>query len=340
VLAADPANEVRLLTRQPGRWSTKIRAIYRDIAEVSGLLEVVTDDVCTAVRGAGTILVCTPLQTRAELLRRIGPELSPGAWVGGIPGFGGFERDAASLPEHARVFGLQRVPYVRKTISYGEAVWLSGIRPRLFVGTLPSASASEAAALVEELLGIPTTPLSTYSAVALSASNAIFHPARLVTCFPAPEFRAAPMRGFQFYEDWDDDASIAYLALDADVQAIASGLAVPPGEAVPIPEHFGISNSGQLTTRIQTIRALRDRSLPMRGAERRLDMESHYLTEDAWFALPALQRLGREARVPTPAIDQAVGWAEAARDLCLAGADRQIDPIPVHSTVVGTTSSD
>ena len=52
VLAADPENAVRVWTRQPGRWSTKICAIYRNIAEVEGPLALVTNDLGEALSGA------------------------------------------------------------------------------------------------------------------------------------------------------------------------------------------------------------------------------------------------------------------------------------------------
>ena len=323
VLAADPTNEIRVWTRQPQRWSSKVRAIYRDIAEVGGPLELVTDNLAEAVSGARLILICTPLQTRGALLQGIAPYLENGAWVGGIPGFGGFDWEAgAILGDRAIIFGLQRVPYVRKTISYGEAVWISGIRPRLFVGACPASEAPAIAHTLEGLLSIPTSPLSSYLPVSLSASNAIFHPARLMSCFPAPLFRADPARGEQFYEDWDDVASVAYLGLDDDIQTIARSLGVSASEAQPISEHFGASSPEALTLRIRNIRALRDRRLPLRGVLRALDRESSYVTEDACFALPALKALADAAGIRTRWFDRALRWTEQANGLSLLEGDR------------------
>lgn len=323
VLAADPDNAVRVLTRQPLRWSAKVRAIYLDIAVVSGPLAVVTSDFAEAVSGSRLIFICTPLQTRQTLLSGIAPFLEDGAWVGGIPGFGGFDWEAARiLGERAIIFGLQRVPYVRKTISYGEAVWISGIRPRLFVGSRPASAAPEIARSIEELLAIPTSPLSSYLPVNLSASNSIFHPARLMSCFPAPLFRAAPEKRELFYEDWDDPASIAYLGLDDDIQAMARALGVPATDAQPITRHFGVETPQALTQRIRGIRALRDRKLPLRGTMRELDRETAYVNEDACFALPTLKALANATHTHTPWLDQALQWAEQATNLTFPERDR------------------
>jgi opine dehydrogenase len=338
VLAADPENEVRVWTRQPGRWSTKIRAIYRNIAEVEGPLALVTNDLGEALSGASLILVCTPLQMRGSLLQEIAPYLKDGTWVGGIPGFGGFDWQAASiLGRRAIIFGLQRVPYVRKTISYGEAVWISGVRPRLFVGARPASAAPTVATALEALLSIPTLPLSSYLPVSLSASNAIFHPARLLSCFPAPHFRAPPEHGELFYEDWDDAASVAYLGLDADIQATARALGISTFEAQPISEHFGIASPGELTERIRNIHALRDRRLHLRGVARDLDRESAYVTEDACFALPTLKALAEAAGIQTPWFDRALRWTEQASGLSFLVDDRLVgkDSLSVPRPVMG-----
>jgi NAD/NADP octopine/nopaline dehydrogenase, alpha-helical domain len=335
VFAADRGNEVRVWTRQPSRWSPKIRAIYLDIAEVEGPLALITDNLGEALSGAKLIFVCTPLQTRGTLLQEIALYLGDGAWIGGIPGFGGFEWLASSmLGRRAIIFGLQRVPYVRKTISYGEAVWISGIRPRLFVGTRPASAAPAVAASLQALFSIPTSPLSSYLPVSLSASNAIFHPARLMSCFPAPRFCASPAQGEYFYEDWDNASSIAYLGLDGDIQTIARALGISTSEAEPISKHFGVGSPEELTQCIRNIRALRDRRLPLRGAAWELNRESAYVTEDACFALPTLKALAESAGIQTPWINLALSWTEQACNLSflvddrLAGKDSLAIPRP------------
>lgn len=314
VLAANPENEVRVWTRQPHRWGTKVRAIYLDIAEIGGAPAVVSAEPGETVAGAELVLVCLPFPARRAALKQMAPYLMPTAWVGGIPGFAGFDWEArAVFGPGTRLFGLQRVPYVRKTISYGEAVWISGIRPRLFLAALPSNQTAELAQRIEELLSIPTTALSTYLPVSLSASNAIFHPARLLAAFAEADPFAPHERKAQFYEEWDDASSVAYIGMDEDVQRIARALDVSPSEAVPIMEHFHASTIGEMTDRIRGISALRDRALPVTGSDGnyRLDPASPYVTEDACFALVVLRSMADLARVETPWLDRGVRWAES-----------------------------
>ena len=337
VVAADRDNEVTVLTRQPSRWSRTVRAIYLDLAEVGGPLARVSSDPADVVSGAAVVFVCVPFPARRGVLQWIAPYLAPDCWIGGIPGFAGFDWEARSVfgPD-ARIFGLQRVPYVRKTISYGDTVWISGIRPRLFLAALPAAAAPDVAARIEALLGIPTTALSNYLAVSLSASNAIFHPARLLGAFGdlRPEDRL-PRRA-QFYEDWDDASSEAYFGLDADIQSIAAALSISPNEATPIGTHYGVHSVKDLTDRIRSIRALRDRPLPLIGAEGNytLDMNSPYITEDACFALVVLRSLADVAGVATPWLDRAIRWAEQWTGRCflaggaVRGPDSELLPTP------------
>ena len=67
---------------------------------------------------------------------------------------------------------------MRQIISFGEAVWISGIRPTLYVASLPSTAVAAVARDLQSMLNIPTIALPNYIAVSLSHSNPIFHPAR------------------------------------------------------------------------------------------------------------------------------------------------------------------
>ena len=135
VVGARDDVQVRVLTRQPQRWSREVRGIYLDVAEVRGRVAVASSDPQRVVAGADVVLLCVPACARERVLTDIAPFVDTRAWIGCFPGFGGFDWQARGiLGPQARIFGLQRVPYVRKTISYGEAVWISGIRPRLVLG--------------------------------------------------------------------------------------------------------------------------------------------------------------------------------------------------------------
>jgi NAD/NADP octopine/nopaline dehydrogenase, alpha-helical domain/Ketopantoate reductase PanE/ApbA len=313
VLGAREELDVRVLTRQPQRWSRKVRGIYLDIAEIRGIVALASSEPQEVVAGADMVVLCVPSCARGQVLTAIAPFLETNAWVGSFPGFGGFDWQARSiLGAEARVFGLQRVPYVRKTISYGEAVWISGIRPRLVLGALPSSEAPALARLVEELMGIPTDPTPSYLPVTMSASNPVFHPARTYSAFSNLDDGAVLPERRLFYEDWDDAASLAYLALDDELQSVCRALKTDMSAAQPIRAHYGVDDAPSLTRRIQSLRSLRDRYLPLAPAADGygLDVHTSYFTEDIPYGLLVIKAVADVADVSTPAIDAALHWAQ------------------------------
>ena len=313
VIGARPDVELRVLTRQPSRWSRQVRGIYLDIAEVVGRVAVAASDPELIAKDADLLLLCVPACGRAQVLEAIAPFVAPRAWVGCLPGFGGFDWQArAILGPGVRLFGLQRVPYVRKTISYGEAVWISGIRPCLILGALPAAEAPAAAALMQDLLGIPTDALPHYLPVTLSASNPLFHPARTYGAFAdlpgGAKLRNRPL----FYEEWDDAASETYLALDAELQSICRSIPADMSAAQPIRQHYGVADAASLTGRIRSLRPLRDRYLPLLdcGDGYLPDVQSFYFTEDIPFGLLVVKAVAEIAGVATPRTDAVLAWAQ------------------------------
>jgi hypothetical protein len=315
VLGAQQGVAVRVLTRQPHRWSRLVRAVYLDIAEIAGRVELASDDPEAAVAGADMVILCVPSYAREQLLQTIAPFIRSTTRVGCFPGFGGFEWQARDiLGDDARIFGLQRVPYVRRTISYGEAVWISGIRPRLFVGALPCSDAPEVARLLEMLLSIPTDPLPNYLPVTLSASNATFHPARVYSAFSHLSAGDRLPERKLFYEEWDDAASFAFLSLDRELQAVCTAIPADLSAAQPIQVHYSADDAAALTRRIRSIRALRDRYLPLIRDDDGYfpDTHSSYFTEDIPFGLLVIKAVAMAVGIPTPCADNVLLWAQSA----------------------------
>jgi hypothetical protein len=304
---------MRVLTRQPARWSRDVRGIYLNIAEIKGRLAFASSDPGEVIPGAELVILCVPSCARDAVLGAIAPFVAPTAWVGSFPGFGGFDWQAReALGADAQVFGLQRVPYVRRTISYGEAVWISGIRPRLVLSALPAVHAPELAGLIEQLTSIPTDPLPNYLPVTLSASNPIFHPARIFGAFGRLGNGAELSERRLFYEEWDDTASELFLELDDELQSICARIPVDMSGAQPIRLHYGIADAPELTRRIRRLHPLRDRYLPLRPTRTGyiLDLQAYYFTEDIPYGLLVVKGVAQIAGVATPRIDAVLRWAE------------------------------
>jgi opine dehydrogenase len=270
-----------------------------------------------------------------DLLAAIRPHLAPGSWVGAVPGYGGFDwRARRALGSEVPLFGLQRVPYVRKTVAYGEVVWISGIRPRLYVAALPAARVEEIAASLEQLLSIPTTPLASYLSVNLSTSNPTFHPARIYTALGGASERKLFNQCDRFYEDWDQAASDAFLALDRELATIAERFPRSLGGVVPIFKHYGARDAAELTVKIRSIRALRDRLLPLvrTAGGWRADTFSPFFTEDIPYGLLTIRGIAEIVDVPTPTMDAILQWAGSMTSDVLLDASGRIPhgtPYPV-----------
>jgi opine dehydrogenase len=311
VFGADPQNEVRVLTRQPRRWGSVVRAIYLDRAEIVGRIAIASDKP-EIVEGSDVVVLAVPQVGIDSTLRVIRPHVTKKMWLGAMPGYGGIDwRVRALLGGATPFFGLQRVPYVRKTIAYGECVWISGIRPKLFVAAIPATRTVEARALVEELLGIPTKPLSSYLAINLTTTNPTFHPARIYALFRGRDVNESFDQITQFYEDWDDAASEIFLALDKELHFIARALPGGVEGLMGIEAHYGVRTAPDLTKRIRAIRALRDRPVPLRLWRGRLiaDLDHPSFSEDIPFGLLPIRGIAEVASVKTPVMDSIILWA-------------------------------
>ncbi|MEQ8966781.1 MAG: NAD/NADP octopine/nopaline dehydrogenase family protein [Azospirillaceae bacterium] len=326
VLGALPDVRVRVLTRRPEAWSPRLGLIYLDRAELEGRLALATGDPRAAVEGADMVVLTVPFFARPATLRAIAPWLEPGAAVGAFPGFGGFHWVARDILGAERtIFGLQRVPYVRRLVAYGRLVYVTGIRPRLYLAASPTSAAPDLAERWAGLLNIPTDPVASWLAVALSQSNAVFHPARLYALGRALErgggFEARPL----FYDDWDDEASRTFLALDADIDAIRAAVPADTSGLATVPGHYGTQGVAGLTARIRTIAALSGRPAPLARTRDgwAFDLETAYFTEDLPYGLLVVKGIADAAGVPTPALDRVLGWGQAVmkRRWLAAGAD-------------------
>jgi opine dehydrogenase len=167
-------------------------------------------------------------------------------------------------------------------------------------------------ARIEELLAIPTEPVANYLSVTLSNSNPLFHPARLYSVLRDWEPGDVLERTALFYEDWDDEATRVYIALDAEVLAVARALPGDLGHVRPILEHYRVADAAAMTRTIRALRALRDRWLPLvdTGAGWVPDLRSYYVTEDLPYGLVVVRAVGDVAGVPMPVTDRVLAWAE------------------------------
>jgi hypothetical protein len=199
-LGGRPEWEVRLITRQPERWSGTVTCVEHGAAsEAYPLLlgrrparhegraaAFAWSDAREALDGADLVLLVCPVHAHRPILASLLPALDPDrpVAVGSLFAQGGFDwvtRDVLAslgitLPR-ATFFGLKRYPYLCRKIAHGREVVLDGRFPRIAAAMdAPSPEAAdETAAALEAAFHKPVLRLPSFLSCTLNMSNQILH---------------------------------------------------------------------------------------------------------------------------------------------------------------------
>lgn len=301
---AHRGNRVRVLTAAPERWAPELRGVLPDRQRLVAPLDLATASPEAALAGSDVVLVCVSHAESPQMLARIAPFIGERTLLGGIPGFGGFGIAAAARLAAGTVFGTQRIPFVIRDYWPGQRIRIGGIRRQTFVGTLPAERSEPVAALLGQLLGIATVPVSHYLNIELSPSNSLVNPARLFALLAGG---ASPDPATEFFTDWDLAASHALLRLDAELQRGRMSMPRDTSFVAPIRLQYDANDAHTLTARFRRLTALAGRPVPITPAGA-LDLGSPYITEDIDHGLVLLRAMLRLAGAPTPGFDEILAW--------------------------------
>ncbi|VWD59908.1 hypothetical protein BLA50215_07206 [Burkholderia lata] len=320
VLAARPGFEVSVLTREPSGWSDVATIHFGDRLRLAGPVAA-TDDPARAIGASDWVLLAVPAFAHATLLEHIRPFLAPHAWVGCLGCAAGFDwRVARALGSSVRYFGLQRTPWVARTIVRGQVVHVTAVRSRVGIAGHPARELAALAPRLSDAFGLELRPLNGYLSVTLGFDNPALHPPRLFALYGSG--RPVP-QSVRLYGDWNDVASAHLLCLDDELARIRSALNVP--DEVGACAHFGANSPDVVTALIRSMAPLRHIAVPSR-ADGSPDTDDRFFQEDFAYGLAIHRELGRLARVETPVLDTMLGWAE--RLIELPAHDRAAPPSP------------
>ncbi|WP_412025827.1 NAD/NADP octopine/nopaline dehydrogenase family protein [Burkholderia cepacia] len=320
VLAARPGFEVSVLTREPSGWSDVATIHFGDRLRLAGPVAA-TDDPARAIGASDWVLLAVPAFAHAALLERIRPFLAPHAWVGCLGCATGFDwRVARALGSGARYFGLQRTPWVARTIVRGQVVHVTAVRSHVGIAGHPAHELAALAPRLSGAVGLELVPLNGYLSVTLGFDNPTLHPPRLFALYGSGRPVSPSVR---FYGDWDDVASAHLLRLDDELARIRSVLNVP--DEVGARAHFGANSPNVVTALIRSMAPLRHIAVPSR-ADASPDTDARFFQEDFAYGLAIHRELGRLAGVETPVLDTMLGWAE--RLIERSAHDRAAPPSP------------
>ena len=305
---------------------------------IEGRVEHASDDPAEVVPGAGIVAIAAPFAAHREILSRISPWVDAEAWVGGFPGFGGFDwRARFHLGRSPVLFGLQRIPYVCHKLDYGHRVAITGIRPQLFIAALPAGRVNEITATLRELLSIRAVPTGNYLNVTCSNSNPIMNPARLYALFrnwaPGRIYDSCPC----FFGDWDESSTAIYLRCDDELHALCRAIPLDLAYVKPLVQHFEVATRQDITDKIRGLTSLQHRLAPMRQLAEdqwELDLGHSYFTEDIPYGIVVLRGVAELVGVATPMLDEIILWAQEQMgvrylaDGRISGGDTAGLPIP------------
>ncbi len=311
-LGAQKGVKIRILTRQPEKWTgggggvEVMDAMNRRFRAVPERIPSTPQE---AVMGAYIVLFCLPGFAIREMLERIKPYVTSSILVGTVISSTGFFFQAFDvLPHDIPLFGFQRVPFISRIVEYGKSAKLLGYKSSHRIAVENTDSKGVIAKNLETLFQGPFEVLENHLAVSLSNSNPLLHTARLYTMFKDGDvlYPYNPL----FYAEWTDEASEVLIRMDAELQSLLDRLGLPIGSIPPILEYYGCQDTFSLTRKIRSIPAFQEISSPMIQDVNayRIDFKSRYFAEDFLYGLRFIHDLVIQRSIDAPTIINVYKW--------------------------------
>lgn len=324
-LAQQPDIDVTLLTRSPQRWSHDLTLRMPDCTEHMCHVSQITSDAAKAIPGTDYVIMCLPGFAFADEMRLIAPHLSTSTVVGSLVSNTGFFFEARKyLPARTILFGLQRVPFISRTLTYGSMAHLMGTKSMLYAcvtgndGDAPSPARSEnVRAVLQHLFSTPVSLLGSIYEASLSNSNPLLHPSRMYSMWYDWDGTRPYDSNCLFYEGWTDEASELLIGMDSEFFRLLNVLPVRKGSITPILEYYESTDAPSLTRKLRSIQAFHGIMSPMRQVEGGFvpDLSSRYFTEDFLLGLAMIHRLAEEHHVSAPIINRVYAWGMGLLDM-------------------------
>ena len=304
VMASQGAR-VRILSGHPDKWSGSVEATDPDGKVFRGTLECVSASPEDTVRGSDIVLLCVPGYLIEKTLKDIKPYIGSAA-VGTVVSSTGFFFFAHNiLGPGARLFGLQRVPYIARVKEYGSSALLLGYKKSLLAAleNLPEIFGKT----LEKLFITPVEVAHDYLQVSLTNSNPILHTGRLYSLFQGRENQLWD-HNILFYREWTDESSQILIDMDAEFFRLLNKLEV---KGTPtLLDYYESTDAASLTRKISSIPAFMNITSPMMQVPGgwKADFGSRYFTEDFPYGLRWIKELAKKNKIETPVIDKVYDW--------------------------------
>ena len=313
VMASQGDVELNILSGHPDRWQKTITVTDLDGKQFIAKINRISSKPEEVISGQDIILLCLPGYLIEKTLLDIKPFVGTAA-VGTVvssTGFFFFAHDI--LGKDAKLFGLQRVPFISRVAEYGKTANLLGYKSSL-AAVLENIEDGESFRRdLERLFMTPVTLLSSFYEVALSNSNPILHTGRLYSMFHGRENEVFD-HNILFYKEWTDEASQLLIDMDAEFFQLLDKLNV---HSIPtLLDYYESTDATSLTRKIQSIPAFQTITSPMKQVEGgwMVDFESRYFTEDFPFGLRWIKELASAHEINVPIVNKVYSWGMNSLD--------------------------
>lgn len=314
-IAHQGQHDIRILTRHPDQWNSKLIVYLPDNSEVIGEISTITDDAQVVIPDSDIVLLCAPGFAIRDILTDIALHLSPNTYVGSIVSSTGFFFEAEKvLNAHECVlFGFQRVPFIARVKEYGHSAYLLGYKSSLNLATEHATDKQRSLlqTVFSTIFNIPINLLSSHYEASLTNSNPLLHPARLYTMWHGFQegdiFSHCPL----FYAEWTEEASQLYIDMDTEFQHMLTMLPVPDIHIQDVLSYYESTDAASLTRKLRSIAAFKTIASPMRKIESGYyipDFSSRYFTEDFPYGMFYILKVAHECNASIPTIEKVYKW--------------------------------
>ncbi|MDE6384142.1 MAG: NAD/NADP octopine/nopaline dehydrogenase family protein [Paramuribaculum sp.] len=306
---------VNILTNNPDKWTRDFKYILPDGEEMAVTLGTISSAPEETVSPADVVIVTVPGFVNANEIKRIMPHLKSGAFVGGVFCSNGFFFDALKiLGDRYPLWGFQRVPFIGKVSEYGKVGAIKAYKTSCQIAVENAEQVDKEAfrQWVETAFGLPAQLMSSYLEVTLSNSNPLLHPARISTWLEGWNGEVLTQNPL-FYEEWTDDASEVYIALDADLHRIIEALPID-NECLPyVLDYYEQTNAASLSRKLRSIDSFKGIRMPVKEVEGGWlpDFSSRYFIEDFNCGLKKYVELADTCGVSVPTMRRVLDWSNA-----------------------------
>ena len=311
-VCASKGYRVNVLSSKPELYDGMLEIVNENEKVVFGKLNKVTSDIGEAVKNCQIVFVTHPAFRMTDIANQLLPYVNKEMNICALPGTGGVEFAFRKCTEAgATLFGLQRVPSVARLEQYGKRVRCEGLRPELFLASIPQIKAEELSRFMSRLWEIPCHTLPNYLSVTLTPSNPILHTTRLRTLFADYEDGKVYDRNPLFYGEWNNESSRLLLSCDAELQGmlkIMDRLDLQNVRSLRL--HYESDTVEAMTKKLSSIKSLHNLSSPMKRVEKGWvpDFNSRYFTADFPYGLAIIEDLAKVLRYDAPHIRDTMNW--------------------------------